>query len=136
MTEPLEKQRKFNHAAMAYLQVWSKTDCEALASIARYAEKPDQVKMGKTLYKLAIAYKVVRGISAKDAEGKKLSEAQKQQRWGEIACIVQDIAGKKEPAHSLVHQLSTNLEEYSSERNIAEVIFVDFRLIETTLVFS
>ena len=117
MTEPLEKQRKFNHAAMAYLQVWSETDGAALANVARYAEKPDQVEMGKTLYKLAIAYKVVRGISTKDADGNKLPEAQKQQRWGEIACIVQDIAGKKEPAHSLVYQLSTNLEKFSSQKN-------------------
>lgn len=115
MTEKLEKQREFNHAAMSYLRIWSKTDMGALAEIATCRKNSDAQGMGIAFYDIAKKYKVVRGISAKDTEGKELTEAGKLDRWTEIANIVQTAAEAKGRSHARVDQLSNDLNTFSSQ---------------------
>ena len=116
MKEQLEKQREFNHAAMAYLRIWLRTDRSALARISTCKKNSDEDGMARELHEIAKKYKVVRGISARDDYGQELTKVERTQRWLEISRIVQAAAEKEGDSHVLVCQLSDDLKEFSSQK--------------------
>jgi len=109
-----EKQRHFNHAALTYLNLWATTDRHLIDEIMSTSSEIN----GEAMHRLAIKYKVVRGISSKDEEENPLTKQAKQKQWQSIADLVSKHAKMKSAdplvVGKLAHILSCN---YGSKEN-------------------
>lgn len=103
-------QREINHAALAYLNQWYRTD-------RRHMLGESDRLTGEALRKVAAKYMVARGISMKDARGKDLPKPERERRWNDAARLVTKARRLRRSDVAIVSKLSEQLGELDSRHH-------------------
>jgi hypothetical protein len=99
-----ELQREINHAALAYLNLWFRTDRHHMRTLS-------DPLTGEALRKVAAKYMVARGISMKDAQGNAIPEKERDRRWNQAATLVSRARRLAKGDAAVVRKLATQLGE-------------------------
>ena len=108
--EVVEQQREINHAALTYLDLWAAMDRDLLDGF----QSAEPAERAATLYRLAVKYRVARGISARDDDGEKLEKAARNERWAEIVEIVCEHVEMRDDDCDVVTHLVQALRHYAA----------------------
>jgi hypothetical protein len=107
-----EQQRQLNQAALAYLNLWARTDLRLISGLS--GERNQHARIS-TLHDLAKKYRVARGFSTEKQRDKagRLDETAVRAFWGKVLRHVEETAGSGTRDNRLVvEQLAKKLGEH------------------------